>query len=463
MTSPGIANTPPALEKGSPARRKPGASSRALAKTVGSRVGWIVISGVTGMITARVLGPSGRGALAAMIMWPVFLAGVLTLGLPSALIYQITRAESTDRAGLFSAATLLSTAIGLAACAAGALVLPLWLSKYDAHVIRSAQWLMIFTVVSILMLVFRSAFEAIGNFGTSASTWLLGPVQTMIALILLWHFHRLTEVTAALSYVLAGLPIVVWMFLKLRQEFGWTTAGLGKSSKNLLNYGLRSYGIDLCGTLSQSVDQALVVGMISAADMGRYVVALSLSRTLNSVYQAAAAVLFPKCIGMTRYKAFVMALRVTIATTALAIPAAMILCICGSSLLRVLYGGDYVIATTLLQILTGEAILSGTTTLMSQTFMSMGRPGTVTVLQGAGLAITIPLLLYLVPLLGTIGAGIALVSTALLRLFLLISCYFIIARRLPRLQDFEKLGQGLRADAQVFVRMLSLPSSEIAR
>ena len=49
---------------------------------------------------------------------------------------------------------------------------------------------MIFTVVSILMLVFRSAFEALGNFGASAGTWVLAPVQTMVALFLLWRFHH---------------------------------------------------------------------------------------------------------------------------------------------------------------------------------------------------------------------------------------------------------------------------------
>ena len=62
------------------------------------------------------------------------------------------------------------------------------------------------------------------------------------------------------------------------------------------------------------------MGLISAADMGRYVVALSLSRTLNSVYQAAAAVLFPKCIGMTARQSFTTTAGMTAATTALAVP-----------------------------------------------------------------------------------------------------------------------------------------------
>jgi O-antigen/teichoic acid export membrane protein len=449
----------PALPRGGDRqKRAQGPASKAVLKTIGSRLGWILISGLTGMMTARALGPPGRGALAAMIMWPVFLAGVLTLGLPSALIYQITRAEPADRAGLFTAATLLATLVGGFACVGGVLILPLWLSRYDHHIVRWAQWLMVFTVVSILMLVFRSAFEALGKFGTSASTWLIGPMQTAVTLFILWRLHHLTELTAALSYVLAGPPVLIWMFIRLNREFGWSFNDFGRSSRTLLSYGLRSYGIDLCGTLSQSVDQALVVGMISASDMGRYVVALSLSRTLNSVYQAAAAVLFPKCIGMNKHQSFALTCQMTAATTALTIPGAILLCVFGSSLLRLLYGSDYVIATTLLQLLTAEAVLSGITTLMSQPFMAMGRPGTVTVLQALGLSVTIPLLLVLVPRFGTVGAGFALFGTALLRLILLFICFIRLANRLPNSADVNALFVGARGRLKQFSRPAERPA-----
>jgi O-antigen/teichoic acid export membrane protein len=442
-----IADEPPAVASDGPKPAIRRTSAQAIAKTIGSRLGWILLSGVTGMITARALGPSGRGALAAMIMWPVFLAGVLTFGLPSALIYHIRRVGHAERAGLFTAATILATVIGVVASIGGALVLPFWLSNYSPQVVRWSQWLMLFTVVSVLMLVFRSAFEALGSFGTSASTWLLAPAQTFVALFLLWRFHHLTELTAALSYVLAGVPVLLWMLLRLNRELGWNLHGFGRSSRAILSYGLRSYGIDLCGALSQSVDQAFVVGMISASEMGRYIVALSLSRTLNSVYQAAAAVLFPKCIGMTTRETVVATARITAATTALALPAAVLLCLFGSFLLRLLYGSEYVVATTLLQILSAEAILSGLTTLMSQSFMAMGRPGTVAALQGVSLAVAIPFLLLLVPKFGTIGAGIALLSTAMLRLALLLGCYVRRAGRFPQVRDFRLLVESLQAGA----------------
>jgi O-antigen/teichoic acid export membrane protein len=49
------------------------------------------LNGLTGVITARTLDPAGRGELAAMIIWPVLLAALTTLGLPGALIYHVRR------------------------------------------------------------------------------------------------------------------------------------------------------------------------------------------------------------------------------------------------------------------------------------------------------------------------------------------------------------------------------------
>ena len=410
-----------------------------MVKVVSSRIGWILLNAATGMITAHALGAAGRGALAAMILWPVFLAGALTFGLPSALVYWLRRAEDRERVRLFTAATVLAAGVGIVASLVGFWVLPFWLSRYDANVVRWAQWLMLFTLVSMLMLIFRAAFEATGSFGRSASSWILGPVQTLIALLVLWRAHYLTEHTAALCYVFSGIPTLVWMFIRLSRRIGWDFDGFSRSGRVLLSYGLRSYGIDLCGMLSQSVDQALVVGMISASEMGRYVVALSLSRTLNAVYQAAAAVLFPKCVGLRPRAAVQGMLRLTIASTAVVLPGAAVLYFFGSVLLHLLYGSEYVIATTLLRILVFEAILSGLTTLMSQPFMALGRPGTVTLLQALGLAATIPLLLVLVPRMGTVGAGLALLFSAALRFLLLQLSYVRLAGRLPRPRDLWSL------------------------
>src|SRR5713101_4590346 len=69
--------------------------STAHASPFGSRIlltagtnGLSAVLGITtGMLAARLLGPQGRGELAAIQTWPSFIATLAMLGLPEALVY----------------------------------------------------------------------------------------------------------------------------------------------------------------------------------------------------------------------------------------------------------------------------------------------------------------------------------------------------------------------------------------
>ena len=79
---------------------------------------------------------------------------------------------------------------------------------------------------------------------------------------------------------------------------------------------------------------------------------------------------------------------------------------------------------------------------MAQAFKAVGRPGVVTILQGIGLALCIPMMLWLIPKWGLAGAAAALlISTAARFLFIYISFRVFLRTRmprlLPRLDDFH--------------------------
>ena len=60
-------------------------ATAATLQTALARVLILAINMGTGIITARFLGPQGRGEQAAIILWPQLLAYLMTLGLPAAL------------------------------------------------------------------------------------------------------------------------------------------------------------------------------------------------------------------------------------------------------------------------------------------------------------------------------------------------------------------------------------------
>ena len=64
---------------------------RALRSTFATNMVLTGLAVATGILTARLLGPSGEGELAAIQTWPFLLGTLAKLGLPEALVYFISR------------------------------------------------------------------------------------------------------------------------------------------------------------------------------------------------------------------------------------------------------------------------------------------------------------------------------------------------------------------------------------
>lgn len=408
-------------------------SVAAVAQSIGTRLLMIAINAATGILTARALQPAGRGELAAMILWPVFLANALTLGVPSALLFQL-RNNPQKRSQLLGAALLLAGLMGLVGMVAGALFMHTFIPQYSPRVVFFARIFLLNTPLSAMMLVGRAALESQGDFAASNRLFLAPPAQTLVCLAILWQTGTLTPVSAGLAYVPMGVAPFLWMLNRLWRTFRPSLRSFVDSARQLFNYGVRAYGIDLCGTMSLYVDQALVVRMLEPKMMGAYVVALSLSRMLNAFHASVAMVLFPRAVSRSPQVVREMTGRAARMSTLLTALAATGLFFLGPYLLTLLYGKEYASATPVLRILVLEAVLSGATLVLSQAFMALERPGVITALQVTGLLLTLPLMLVFVPRMGIVGAGLALlVSTTARLLFVLASYPFFLKTRVPHI------------------------------
>ncbi len=396
--------------------------STTVVKTIVLRFGAIGLNAVSGIITARALHAEGRGYLAAMVIWPALLAWVTTFGLPSALTYHLRR-EPKDASALVGWALLLCIGGAAIGPLIGWYVLPLWLQQQPKDVIVAAQWCLLTTVFSSLTLLGRAAWESQGQFGRSNTAQVLAPLTVVIGLFVLMFFQALTPFSAAAVYVLAGVPTLAWILVSIARTFHPTLRRGHQVSRRLVDYGVRSYGIDLCGVLAVYMDQALVVGLLSAESMGIYVVALSLTRMIGAVHSAIASIVFPKVVGLANRDLTAAVARsarmALIASGALGV----LVIITGPTLLQWLYGPSFGGASTILPILVGEILLSGTAYILLQSFLAAGRPGVATMLQMVSLTIAVPIFLILVPAFGVVGAATALMTSSGIRLILTMVAY----------------------------------------
>lgn len=395
----------------------------ATAQTLLANVLILFLNTATGVLIARGLGPHGRGEQAAMVMWPQFLAGILTLGIPSALLYNMKRHPGEAR-GLFSAALILSAVLGTLAAIAGAVILPFYLTQYSPAVVRVAQGLMAVTPTTLVAFVLMAALQAREEFSVYNRVRYLSPVITLVALVGALGLGHLTPFVSSAVFCFAGTPVFLWLLSHVCRLYRPVLLPPAHAAyKRLIGYGVRSYGIDVLGMLSGTLDQVLVVGLLAPGQMGLYTVALSLSRMLNVLPTAVISVLFPKASARPVAEVVALTGRAARVSALLTTMGGGVLLIVSPLVLRLLYGADYLGAVTVFRVLMIEAILGSTVWVLGQAFMALDRPGTVTLLQGVGLALSVPLLLVLIPRFGLLGAGMAILISTLARLIFVLAAY----------------------------------------
>ncbi|MCC7127049.1 MAG: polysaccharide biosynthesis C-terminal domain-containing protein [Acidobacteria bacterium] len=386
------------------------------------RFGTIALNAVTGIVTARALHPAGRGELAAMILWPMLFAGLTTMGLPSALVYYLRR-EPERAAAFIGWALVLCTAASIAGTAVGWFIVPPWLGHHAPEVIRAAQLCLLTTLLCSLTLAGRAVWEARGWFTWSSVSQVITPLMVVIGLaVLIWR-GALTPVTAAAVYVLAGLPSLLWILTSIVLTCRPSLAGDWPLRQRLAHYGVRSYGVDLCGILAIYLDQALVVGLLSSASMGIYAVALSLSRVIGAIHASVAMIVFPRAVGLAPEAMVTAVARSARMGTLASTATGLVVMAAGPMLLPWLYGASYAAAVVLLPILLAEAVMAGLAQVLLQGFLAAGRPGVATLVLGGSLACSIPLFLVLVPAFGVAGAAFALLGGSSLRVLFIILAY----------------------------------------
>jgi len=408
----------------------------AVVLSIANRILIVILQIATGIMTARMLQPHGRGELQAMNIWPLFLAQLATLGVPTSLIYYI-RKRGHGRTSLVMHSFAVSILGGLVAAFVGAALMPLWMHQYSPSVIHCAQVLLILTLpLCSVMLTGQSALEAMGMFSASNAVQLMVPGATLAFLLYFYWSHRFNAYTAAIAYTFAWLPVALliiyylWRRWDPKAVWHWSLSEL----RLLLDYGLRSYGVDLLNAIAERVDTVLVIGMLAPAAMGVYAVMVSLSRTLNVFQTAVTMVLFPKAAGRSPQEILELtetSMRITVIVTAVS---AAFVCLVGPFIVGRIYGHAYLTALTALRILLVELTISSAINVLIQAFKAAGRPGVVTILQSFGLALCVPMMFALIPRYGVSGAAASLLfSTCCRFLFILFAFRFILKTRLPRL------------------------------
>jgi O-antigen/teichoic acid export membrane protein len=387
---------------------------------------------VTGMISAAMLGPQGRGVQAALMVGPQFVGPVSELGLHASVIYN-SKAEPEHESDYLGSALVLALGAGLVGMLISWVIAPYWLTQYDASTVRTARLMLTIVPVGVVMHILMSGLESRGEFRLANRLMLVASLITLVSLGILAKTGLLTPATAATSYLFGVVPIGIAMAWFVFRMIHPVVTLQRRVVSRLLHFGFRYYGVDVLGALSQYLDQLLVVLFLAPASLGIYAVAVSASRILNVIPTSVSTVLFPTVAARSPSEIVELVGLAARVTTVIAGAAAIVLSILGPFLLHTFYGVRFDPAVGPFRWLLVDCIIANLGRILYQAFTAGGRPEIVTGIESIGVVTSATSMLILVPTYGTIGAAWSLLAASSVRLICVIIGYrFIIRQQVPR-------------------------------
>lgn len=163
--------------------------------------------------------------------------------------------------------------------------------------------------------------------------------------------------------------------------------------------------------------------------------------------------LFPKASELSKEQAVELTFKAFRISTTFTMLGGVFLMLLAPLVIPLMYGKDFNAALTVFRLLLLEVTISGGTIILAQAFMALGKPKVVSMLQGFGLLLVIPMLFLLIPKFGLLGAGIAMLSSAILRFFFIVlNIKYTLKVKLPRLLITREDIQWMKTTMNSYIR-----------
>lgn len=381
----------------------------------------LLVNVFTGVLTARLLQPSGRGVVAAIAALAQTIAWLSSLGFNEAVTYLQAR-RSGDTRRIIGTALLGAMLLGTLGVVAGELFVGVLFRAQPSEVTSLAR----VYLPSIYLLSVGATLTAVvaGDqaFRLMNVLRLLQPLLYLAALLCLWWtgtFTPGTVLVASAASTGASVAYTIWHLAR--------TIGLGWPSMVLLREGL-AYGRRLIGWLmgflgTARLDLMLMPAVLSTTEIGLYSIAVAITAPVMTVLGSARLVVFPAAAREDRSQALALITRTLRLVLVFGALFALCLTAVAPVLVSVVYGGAFLGSVPSLRVLLPGVVLMAGASIVSGGLLALNRPGRASYAQLTGLATTLVGLWLMLPRLGIIGA--ALTSAAAYSLSFFVALWFL--------------------------------------
>lgn len=413
----------------------------------------ILVSMGASIVTARVLGPTGKGELSIIILAPVLFINLGGIAITSANVFLIGNKKAALNEVFWNSA-FISICLGVLLIAAFGAARPLILPFFQ----NAEPSLLLIAVMTIPFSLFYSygLFIPLGERKIAVYNLLkvIEPVAYFLALLVFVWWFELRVAGGLAAYIVgilagcAGFLFYAGRNLPLKFKLSYE---LGKEGSV---YAVKCHLESAAWFLIRRSSVLLINRFLRSADVGYYVVALSVSEVLWHLPQSISTVLFPEiCAKDTESGREAMSSRVCRNTLFILAVSAVSIAFIVYYLIKILYGREFLPSVNAVLILLPGAILLGTYPLLGAYMRGVNKPLIPGFVASAMLASTVILNILLIPRMGIYGAALATTVTYGIGFVILVLVYSAITAEKAR--DFLLIKkEDFRYYRNLFSRLL---------
>jgi O-antigen/teichoic acid export membrane protein len=376
---------------------------RSLLVAGGGNVLVLAVNLVTGVLVARLLGPSARGEVAVVLALTQIAGWLGALGMNEGLTFVAARSAAVS-GRLVGTALALSAAAGALGVLLAQLLLPVVLAGQSDDLLALGRVYAPSVAVGVAGGFLLGVLAGAQDFVVLTAVRVAQPVSYLVLLLVLAAVGGLT--TADVLAATAGSVVVVLLSVLWRVR---GLSGIGRPSGTLARqaaaYGLKVQGSMIGGLANARLDLLVMPAVLTTAAIGLYSVATNVAFMVVALVGAVSVVVFPAATHRGQQAGAVLVTRVLRLVLLAGLLVVLPLGLAAPVLLSVVYGSDFAAATDPLRLLLPGMILVLGTEVVDSGLQAAGRPLAASAGQLLGLGVTVVGLLLTLEPYGAEGAA----------------------------------------------------------
>jgi O-antigen/teichoic acid export membrane protein len=363
--------------------------------------GVLILGAVSGVLSARLLGPSGRGALALGFVWMGLAAQVGELGMSHALAYFSGKDE--EHASILWCQALLVAAVQSLVLLPLLALTSMWLveSAEARLVVRIGMLGVPLSLLLMYQLALLRGLRAIRRHNAIRLFQALGWASVVLAFSAMDRSSSDSLMVAYLGVLLVSVLVSAAFLRNMIGSPEWRLSRLG----GVMHYGAAAWVTGLGHQTNARLDQLLLGGIVTTAALGQYSTAVGLASALNVVSMGLAVVTLPSLVRKPREERASNGLRIVLTAIGIMIPAGVALFLLAPWLIPALLGPSFTPAVDMFRILVFGHVALGASHVIHEVARASGRLAYPAVVELAGSGLTVVGILLLVPSFGIKSAA----------------------------------------------------------